>query len=74
MKKDQKQNPVKRVYVKKSAKWTKKEAITEPPVSDPKKDNEIELLAAIISIFDNWDHEQKQRNLKYLASRYYDFM
>lgn len=38
------------------------------------KDTEVESLAAICSIFDNWDEEQKRRNLTYLCGRYYDFM
>lgn len=38
------------------------------------KDTEVESLAAICSIFDNWSTEQKQRNLKYLCGRYYDFL
>lgn len=38
------------------------------------KDNEVGLLATIIKIFDSWDSEQRSRNLKYLASKYYDFL
>jgi hypothetical protein len=62
-----KQQPVKRAY-------TKKAILVPPAPPEPDKDNEVELLAAIISIFDNWDSEQRSRNLKYLASRYYDFL
>lgn len=39
-----------------------------------KKNNEVELLDTIIKIFDSWDSEQRSRNLKYLASKYYDFL
>lgn len=44
------------------------------PVKLTNKDTEVESLAAICSIFDNWDEEQKRRNLTYLCGRYYDFM
>jgi hypothetical protein len=44
------------------------------PVVATNKDTEVESLAAICSIFDNWNNEQKQRNLKYLCGRYYDFL
>lgn len=44
------------------------------PIKVTNKDTEVESLALICSIFDNWNHEQKQRNLKYLCGRYYDFM
>jgi hypothetical protein len=76
-----KQQPVKRKYVKKA---TKRQTVRNidstdvqflhPGSKERVKDNEIELLAAIISIFDNWDTEQRSRNLKYIASRYYDFL
>lgn len=38
------------------------------------KDTEIEQLAAICSMMDNFNLEQKQRILKFLCGRYYDFM
>jgi hypothetical protein len=44
------------------------------PVVATNKDTEVESLAAICSIFDNWSTEQKERNLKYLCGRYYDFL
>lgn len=44
------------------------------PVKLTNKDTEVESLAAICSIFDNWNDDQKRRNLTYLCGRYYDFM
>lgn len=44
------------------------------PVKITNKDTEVESLAAICSIFDNWNEDQKRRNLTYLCGRYYDFM
>lgn len=81
MNKSKKQPVKKRAYKKKSTKWTKSDSVKairnlqllEPTVA-PKKDTEVESLVAICSIFDNWNNEQKQRNLKYLCGRYYDFL
>lgn len=72
----------KRVYVKKAAKWTKKGnenaieniELVKPAVLSRKKDNELQELTEICSIFDNWTPEQKRRNLQFLCGRYYDFM
>lgn len=44
------------------------------PIVVQKKDTEIEELAALCSIMDNFTPEQKQRVLKFLCGRYYDFM
>lgn len=44
------------------------------PMKATSKDTEVESLAAICSMFDNWNEEQKRRNLKYLCGRYYDFL
>jgi len=81
MPKAKKQPAKKRAYVKKSTKWTKedhKKAISNLQFVEPakitSKDTEVESLALICSIFDNWTMEQKQRNLKYIVGRYYDFM
>lgn len=83
MKQGKKQPAKKRAYVKKSAKWTNndhKEAIQKidllltPAPKQPTPDNELKELLQIISIFDNWDSDQRSRNLKYIVSRYYDFM
>lgn len=79
---NKKQPAKKRAYVKKSAKWTKGDArnaihnieLLEWPKSAANKDTEVESLAAICSIFDNWNEDQKRRNLTYLCGRYYDFM
>lgn len=38
------------------------------------KDNEVELLAIVCSVFDNLNDEQKQRFLKFICGRYYNFM
>ena len=65
----------KRPYKKKT--FTTKELFQElvkPEPPPPKQDNELKELISIISIFDNWNPEQRSRNLKYLASRYYDFL
>ena len=43
------------------------------PVKVTNKDTEVEALAAICSIFDNWNPEQRKRNLEYIAGKYYDF-
>jgi hypothetical protein len=82
MNKKQKQQPAKRKYVKKSDKWTRKQTINaiknieliKPEATTPKKDKELETLAMICSVFDNLNDEQKQRFLKFLCGRYYDFM
>lgn len=83
MKKNKKQQPVKRVYVKKSAKWKHKdsansisniELLPTPTEPAPQKDTEVQSLAAICSLMDNFNPEQKQRVLKFLCGRYYDFM
>lgn len=72
----------KRAYKKKSPKWTLEDTkntirnieLLELPKPTANKDTEVESLAAICSIFDNWNDEQKRRNLTYLCGRYYDFM
>lgn len=38
------------------------------------KDTEIEQLTVICSMMDNFTTEQKQRILKFLCGRYYDFL
>lgn len=82
MQKATKKTAKKRAYVKKAAKWTNedhKKAIQNinflpPPLTQPKPDNELKELLQVISIFDNWNSDQRSRNLKYIVSRYYDFM
>lgn len=78
-----KQPAKKRAYVKKAAKWTNEdhkkaiqniELLNPKLIQQPKPDNELKELLQIISIFDNWNSDQRSRNLKYLVSRYYDFM
>lgn len=54
--------------------YKRKEKLVPILNKDTPKDNEVDLLMAIIIIFENWDNEQRSRALKYLASRYYDFM
>lgn len=66
-----KKQPVKkRAYKKKADKW----ALVAPELKPAEKDMEIAELAQVISIFSNWNHEQKQRNLKYLCAKFYDFL
>lgn len=67
--------PKKRAYKKrKNITPTEKANSNLIPVKLTNKDTEVESLAAICSIFDNWNEEQKRRNLTYLCGRYYDFM
>jgi hypothetical protein len=68
--KSTKKQPVKIKYTKKKDKWS----LVPPEPKQPAKDMETAELAQIISIFGNWTNEQKQRNLKYLCARYYDFL
>lgn len=63
-----KKQPVKRKYVRKA---TNLVPVVKP---DEPTDNELQLLTLICSVFDNWSKDQKERNLKYLVGRYYDFM
>lgn len=77
MPKQIKKQPVKkRAYRKrKNIAPVEKETTNElVPVRLTNKDTEVESLAAICSIFDNWNDDQKRRNLTYLCGRYYDFM
>jgi hypothetical protein len=63
-----KKQPVKRKYTKKAIKLV---------VPDPKpetKDMELSELAQIISIFGNWTDDQKTRNIRFLASKYWDYL
>lgn len=75
MRQSKKQPAKKRAYKKrKNLAPVKNGNIELVPVKLTNKDTEVESLAAICSIFDNWDEEQKRRNLTYLCGRYYDFM
>lgn len=71
-----KEQPAKKKAYKKRKNIAPKEGQSEGilPVKFTNKDTEVESLAAICSIFDNWNEEQKRRNLTYLCGRYYDFM
>lgn len=77
-----KQPAKKRAYVKKSAKWTKEDSrkaienieLLEPVQPMVKKDTELQELAAIISIFGNWSDDQKIRNIRFLASKYWEYL
>lgn len=73
----------KRTYNKRAAKWTKEdhrrainniELLSPPEPINDKKDNELAELTMICAMFDNMPPEQKQRVLKFLCGRYYDFM
>lgn len=46
----------------------------EPVPVNNKPDTEIESLATICSIMDNFDPDQKTRNIRFLASRYWDYL
>lgn len=71
MNKKQKKQPVKRKYTKRAT----KNSIKNLELVEPEhKDKETAELAQIIHIFEGWAMEQKQRNLKYLCSRFYDFL
>lgn len=75
MKQSKKQPAKKRAYKKrKNISQPQKDKLELVPVKITNKDTEVESLAAICSIFYNWDEEQKRRNLTYLCGRYYDFM
>jgi hypothetical protein len=64
--------PVKKKAAKKRAYNRKPKLI--PPAPPSPLDGELKELLAVISIFENWTSDQRSRNLKYLASRYYDFL
>jgi len=72
----------KRVYVKRSLKWTKEDTrkaleniqLLEPPMQAVKRDTEIQELTAVVSIFDNWTDDQKTRNIRFLASKYWEYL
>lgn len=44
------------------------------PIPAAQKDTELQSLTQICSMMDNFSSEQKQRILKFLCGRYYDFM
>lgn len=77
-----KQPAKKRAYKKTSAKWTKKDSkkaieniqFVEPSFPITKKDSELQELAAVVSIFDNWTEDQKTRNIRFLASKYWEYL
>lgn len=72
-----KQPRKKRVYVKKKAspKWVEEDSRNYDKPKEPlKKDTELEELAAVVSIFDNWNGDQKTRNIRFLASKYWDYL
>jgi hypothetical protein len=78
MQKQSKKQPAKkRAYNKKSPKWHQgqlKPVLIEPiPVSE-QKDMELAELTQIISIFSNWDADQKTRNIRFLASKYWEYL
>lgn len=75
MRQSKKQPAKKRAYKKRKNLAPEKNGNIElVPVKLTNKDTEVESLAAICSIFDNWNEDQKRRNLTYLCGRYYDFM
>jgi len=72
-----KQPAKKRPYKKRAAKLTEvhlNPVFIEPnPVSNG-KDMELAELTQIISIFSNWDDDQKTRNIRFLASKYWEYL
>lgn len=59
------------------AKKNVQDKATSKPNTIPIKyslDQEVAELSQVISIFRNWSDEQKQRNLKYLCAKFYDFL
>jgi hypothetical protein len=71
MPKGNKRQPAKkRTYARRAIKSN----VIDPPNTTIKKDTEIEELTTICSIMDNFTSEQKQRVLKFLCGRYYDFL
>lgn len=61
--KGKKHAPKKRAY-------NRKPKLVEPLAKPEEKDNELELLALMCSVVDNWDDSQKKRNLQFLFSKY----
>lgn len=59
-----KERPVKKRAYKKSTK------LVSPLPKPEEKDNEIEILALVCSVVENWDESQKRRNLQFLFSKY----
>lgn len=59
-----KAQPVKKRTYKKSTK------LVSPLPKPEEKDNEIEILALVCSVVENWDESQKRRNLQFLFSKY----
>lgn len=45
-----------------------------PEINAIKKDTEIQELAAVVSIFDNWTEDQKTRIIRFLASKYWEYL
>ncbi len=74
-----KQPAKKRVNKKSSSRdiFTNKDSSGWVPLTEQieiKKDTEIRELAAVISIFDNWSDDQKTRNIRFLASKYWEYL
>lgn len=73
-----KKQPAKKIAYKKRKNISRIEIESKglAPAKVTNKDTEVELLClkTICSIFDNWNEEQKRRNLTYLCGLYYDFM
>lgn len=76
-----KKTPVKRKYVKKSPKWTKKDTkkvierieLLQPDVTTPipkAELDEIEFLDAVVTGVEQMNNEQRSRFINYIYSRY----
>jgi len=80
MNKSKKQPAKKRSYKKRSNLAKKEKTIIAnadsselvPLLKPAKRDTEIQELAAICSIIENWNEDQKTRNLTFILSRYKD--
>lgn len=57
---------------KKNAKPVQKLIAPEPMTEE--KDNELELLALMCSVIENWTPEQRRRNLSFLADKYSEYI
>lgn len=77
-----KQPAKKRAYNKKTTVLPKENTVFSntdssewvPELKTSQKDTELQELAAIISIFGNWTEDQKTRNIRFLASKYWEYL
>lgn len=65
--------PVKKKAAKKRS-YNRKPRLIKPEPVEPEKDLEIELLATLCSVIDNWTPEQRRRNLTFITSKYSEYI